>query len=410
MAKTVNPQGYIEVDDNGTRKPLLTALTAGSKINPQGYLYQEELVDGVVGIKPIVVVEGSGGGGSSAVTSVNGQTGDVVVTASSIGAITNTDLNTALSTKADLVSGKVPASQLPSYVDDVIEVNDFASLPVTGEQGKIYITIDTNKTYRWSGSTYIEISAATDLTGYATEQYVNTTIDNIEIGGRNYIIGSILKDNTLGGQKIFDLSEPLVIGETYTLSFYYKTAKTDRGMSVGFGSPWTGGNNFSLPPSLDYVEYKTTFNALKADSVFFNFDTVIYAVSIKYAKLEKGNKPTDWTPAPEDFNPKVETGFFDIDISVGVNKTVLINNNYFVESIIVKAETTITKFQCVITDSLGNAINTIVAPTDINSGDTMFFPISVPYNKKTNENTILKINCDGNTAPGINVIANLKNI
>lgn len=57
-------------------------------------------------------------------------------------------------------TGKVPASQLPSYVDDVIEVADFATLPITGETGKIYITLDTNKTYRWTGSTYVEISSS----------------------------------------------------------------------------------------------------------------------------------------------------------------------------------------------------------------------------------------------------------
>jgi hypothetical protein len=56
-------------------------------------------------------------------------------------------------------SGKVPASQLPSYVDDVLEVADFDSLPLEGETGKIYVTLDTNKTYRWTGSIYIEISA-----------------------------------------------------------------------------------------------------------------------------------------------------------------------------------------------------------------------------------------------------------
>ena len=44
--------------------------------------------------------------------------------------------------------GKVPSGQLPSYVDDVIEVADYASLPVTGESSKIYITIDDNKSYR----------------------------------------------------------------------------------------------------------------------------------------------------------------------------------------------------------------------------------------------------------------------
>lgn len=55
-------------------------------------------------------------------------------------------------------TGKVPAVQLPSYVDDVLEFANLAAFPVTGETGKIYVALDTNKTYRWSGSIYVEIS------------------------------------------------------------------------------------------------------------------------------------------------------------------------------------------------------------------------------------------------------------
>jgi hypothetical protein len=62
-----------------------------------------------------------------------------------------------LTGKADLVDGKVPASQLPSYVDDVIEVENFAALPITGEAGKIYITTDNGKIFRWGGSVFVEI-------------------------------------------------------------------------------------------------------------------------------------------------------------------------------------------------------------------------------------------------------------
>lgn len=54
--------------------------------------------------------------------------------------------------------GKIPVSQLPSYVSDVIEAEDKASFPTTGESNKIYVALDDNKTYRWSGSTYVEIS------------------------------------------------------------------------------------------------------------------------------------------------------------------------------------------------------------------------------------------------------------
>lgn len=60
-----------------------------------------------------------------------------------------------LTLKADLVAGKVPADQLPSYIDDVLEYANLAALPGTGEAGKIYITVDNNSTYRWSGSQYL---------------------------------------------------------------------------------------------------------------------------------------------------------------------------------------------------------------------------------------------------------------
>ena len=77
-------------------------------------------------------------------------------------------------------NGLVPSSQLPSYVDDVIEVNTFSALPNTGESGKIYITQDTNLTYRWSGTAYVEISQSlalgeTSSTAYAGDKGKATT-------------------------------------------------------------------------------------------------------------------------------------------------------------------------------------------------------------------------------------------
>lgn len=60
-------------------------------------------------------------------------------------------------------SGIIPSTQLPSYVDDVIEVDTFSNLPGTGESGKIYIVQDTNLTYRWSGTAYVEISKSLAL-------------------------------------------------------------------------------------------------------------------------------------------------------------------------------------------------------------------------------------------------------
>ena len=65
-----------------------------------------------------------------------------------------------------ITSGTIDSARLPSYVDDVIEAANLASFPGTGETGKIYVALDTNKTYRWSGSAYVYItSGAVDSVG-----------------------------------------------------------------------------------------------------------------------------------------------------------------------------------------------------------------------------------------------------
>ena len=84
-------------------------------------------------------------------------------TAQEVGAIA-TSAKGAASGVAELDSGgKVPSSQLPSYVDDVLEYASQSAFPSTGETGKIYVALDTNQTYRWSGSAYVEISPSIAL-------------------------------------------------------------------------------------------------------------------------------------------------------------------------------------------------------------------------------------------------------
>ena len=73
-------------------------------------------------------------------------------------------------------STKIDSSYLPSYVDDVIEVANYAALPVTGETGKIYITLDTNFIYRWSGTIYIQVGGGGG--GGATWGTITGTLSN----------------------------------------------------------------------------------------------------------------------------------------------------------------------------------------------------------------------------------------
>lgn len=133
------------------------------------------------------------------------------------------------SSKADLVGGKVPASQLPSYVDDVLEFADLASFPTTGETGIIYVALDTNFTYRWSGSAYVQIGggvegvletqnklitiplqdlgvAIEDVTYEMVADYINN-LDIVVEKGENYYFEVIeFSQETTDGLVIMDLT------------------------------------------------------------------------------------------------------------------------------------------------------------------------------------------------------------
>jgi hypothetical protein len=123
---------------------------------------------------------GGGGGGTGAgVSSFNTRTGSVVLTSADIvNALTYTPESTSNKGIANGYasldgSGKVPSTQLPSYVDDVLEFASLAAFPATGATGIIYIALDTNKTYRWSGTVYIEISAGPSNTDGLAEGSTN---------------------------------------------------------------------------------------------------------------------------------------------------------------------------------------------------------------------------------------------
>ena len=88
---------------------------------------------------------------------------DITLAAADVGAIPLNQKGTAGGVAGLGSDGKVPSAQLPSYVDDVLEYDQQSAFPETGEDGKIYIAKDSNKTYRWSGTVYTEISASLAL-------------------------------------------------------------------------------------------------------------------------------------------------------------------------------------------------------------------------------------------------------
>jgi thiamine phosphate synthase YjbQ (UPF0047 family) len=124
--------------------------------------------------------------------------GSKTLTAADVGAATAshthsisqvTGLQTALDNKLDDTqkgaanglaeldaTGKVPSAQLPSYVDDVLEYAAAANFPATGETGKLYVSLDTNDVYRWSGSAYVKVSDAVSSADQATKLATARTI------------------------------------------------------------------------------------------------------------------------------------------------------------------------------------------------------------------------------------------
>lgn len=75
-------------------------------------------------------------------------------------------------------TGKVPAAQLPAYVDDVVEYANAAAFPAVGEVGNLYVAIDTGWIHRWSGSAYVHIDGSPGSTDAVPEGAVNFYFTN----------------------------------------------------------------------------------------------------------------------------------------------------------------------------------------------------------------------------------------
>ncbi len=183
-----------------------------------------------------------------------------------------TDLKDVLDLKADLVDGKVPSSQLPSYVDDVIEVANYAALPSTGETGKIYLTLDNNKIYRWSGSAYIEIADNNAVWGMITgtlsdQTDLNTALGlkvpytgatgNVDLGAYKLTASDLVVNHTSGSGTAATISKG-GNGEALTV-----TKSSGSGNVASFAGGVTSISELHLTTDLadDYIASAATWNA-----------------------------------------------------------------------------------------------------------------------------------------------------
>ena len=143
-----------------------------------------------------------------------------------------------------------------------------------------------------------------NLSDFATAQSVKEAVDNLKIGGRNYILNSKIKQTSVGYVgKYWTLSEPAVVGTQYTFSCY-ATVESGKQLAVYFTdiagrtrqyiltNLVSGYNHFTIVPNYEWVGICAFHEVVGVSPA--------PTATIEKLKFEKGNKATDWSPAPED--------------------------------------------------------------------------------------------------------------
>lgn len=186
-----------------------------------------------------------------------------------------------LSTKADLVNGKVPVEQLPSFVDDILEFESLELFPTQGETGKLFLAKNSNKVYRWSGSVYVDITQSeTDTLDNVAKRGnlssvsvsikdINATLDYNAVGDSNISFGNMNPAATGTGNASFgkDALKSLTTG-TYNLGLgleSLKTLTTGTG-NIALGMSMTGNAGGNITGKHNVCVGVSAGNNIKEDS------------------------------------------------------------------------------------------------------------------------------------------------
>lgn len=165
--------------------------------------------------------------------------------------------------------GKVPSSQLPSYVDDVLEFNNKSSFPSTGEAGKIYVAKDTNLTYRWSGSAYVEISPSLALGETSSTAYPGDKgkTNATNISSLQTRMTSVENKNSSQDTEISNIKDGTTIVAKSTTSTKLATARTIAINGDGSGSTtFDGSSDKTITLTLSSVGTAGTYSVVTTDS------------------------------------------------------------------------------------------------------------------------------------------------
>lgn len=254
---TLNTNTYL-TGITGSQVTGALGFTPYNATNPAGYIsgITGSQVTGALGYTPYNATNPSG--------YISGITGSNVTTA-----LGYTPENSALKGTAGGYasldgSGLVPALQLPSYVDDVLEYANLAAFPVTGTTGKIYVALDTNKTYRWSGSAYVYItSGAVDSvagkTGVVSLTNADVGLGNVENKSSATIRSEITSANvtTALGFTPYNSSNPSGYITSSALTDYL-TSATAASTYQPIGAYLTGITSSQVTTALGFTPYNSS--------------------------------------------------------------------------------------------------------------------------------------------------------
>lgn len=205
-------------------------------------------------------------------------------------------------------NGLIEPQYLPSYVDDVLEYPDYASLPIVGEQGKIYITVDETKVWRWSGTVYIEIVASPSSTDsvpeglnnlYYTAERAQADVVNItgnaDTANRLSTARIVQLSGGVTGSGLFNGGSNLTIAATVVGDSHNHSTSTIEGLSdVATSGDYSDLLNKPILGSAASKDVPTTGNATPSQVVLGNdsrlSDARIASDVASWAKAP--NKPT----------------------------------------------------------------------------------------------------------------------
>ena len=209
----------------------------------------------------------------------------------------------------------------------------------------------------------------------------NNKIDNLSVGGRNYLLNSKLHEITPPGTDNWDY--PIKISDAFwrnpnrntvdniKISFIIYATKprpNDLSSKVYFRkTPWYG-REFTYPKGTTdkkrvELSYSITDTSYSINEIFFRFmkiDTAEYPIVIENLKLEVGSKTTDWSPAPEDVDSNIST--VSNNLNLLTNRVQTAEQKITTDAIV----STVTSSSSWITVS-GNAANALLNANTANS-------------------------------------------